>query len=66
MADYFDSPMRGVPVVVPDNFDIDDGDCVICGGSLDTGWECNDCGADHMPAVKAILNKRPREPKRAQ
>lgn len=23
--------------------------CPFCGGSLDTGWECNDCGADLMP-----------------
>jgi tRNA(Ile2) C34 agmatinyltransferase TiaS len=20
--------------------------CPFCGGSLDTGWECNECGAD--------------------
>ena len=22
--------------------------CATCGGSLDTGWECNDCGLDWM------------------
>lgn len=23
--------------------------CPYCSGDLDTGWECNDCGADWMP-----------------
>lgn len=25
--------------------------CPKCGGALDTGWECNDCGYDAMWAV---------------
>lgn len=27
----------------------DDERCPECGGPLDTGWECNDCGFDAMP-----------------
>lgn len=23
--------------------------CPECGGELDTGWECNDCGFDALP-----------------
>jgi len=23
--------------------------CPTCSGSLDTGWECNECGRDWMP-----------------
>lgn len=45
-------------VAVPANFDIDEGQCIRCGGQLDTGWECNDCGADHYPAVQALLQRR--------
>lgn len=26
--------------------------CPECGGALDTGWECNDCGFDAMPELK--------------
>lgn len=44
-----------VPDVFPHDFDIDDGDCILCGGGLDTGWECNDCGADHYPGVKLLM-----------
>lgn len=29
--------------------------CVLCGGDLDVGWECNRCGADHFPAVKKLM-----------
>lgn len=30
-----------------------DDKCPKCGGELDTGWECNDCGFDAMPiAIK--------------
>lgn len=47
----------GVRVMLPPDFDVDDGACVLCGGELDTGWECNSCGADHFPAVKAIMSK---------
>lgn len=25
-----------------------DGPCLMCGGELDTGWECNECGADNI------------------
>ncbi len=25
--------------------------CPYCSGDLDTGWECNDCGADWMPVA---------------
>lgn len=25
---------------------VDDDKCPKCGGELDTGWECNDCGYD--------------------
>lgn len=27
--------------------------CPECGGELDTGWECNDCGYDAQPIVMA-------------
>ena len=27
--------------------------CPMCLGELDTGWECNECGYDAMPWVKA-------------
>lgn len=26
--------------------------CPKCGGELDTGWECNDCGFDAMPFLE--------------
>lgn len=25
--------------------------CPKCGGELDTGWECNDCGCDARPLI---------------
>lgn len=25
--------------------------CPECGGELDTGWECNECGFDAMPEL---------------
>ncbi len=50
-------PLQDVVVVVPPDFDTEDGPCVICGGELDTGWECNDCGADHRPAVMMLLSR---------
>ena len=25
--------------------------CPKCGGELDTGWECNNCGADCRPLI---------------
>jgi hypothetical protein len=28
--------------------------CPECGGELDTGWECNDCGFDAMQEAKLI------------
>lgn len=27
--------------------------CPECGGELDTGWECNDCGFDARPIAMA-------------
>lgn len=29
--------------------EIDQDKCPECGGELDTGWECNDCGFDARP-----------------
>jgi Zn ribbon nucleic-acid-binding protein len=31
--------------------------CPECGGELDTGWECNDCGFDAMPEAKQLPPK---------
>lgn len=28
--------------------------CPECGGCLDTGWECNDCGYDAKPEATSI------------
>lgn len=53
-----DERQKPIPVIVPPDFDVNEGPCVMCGGSLDTGWECNDCGADHFHAVQALLAKR--------
>lgn len=44
-----------VPMPFPADFDVDDGDCLVCGGDLDTGWECNDCGADHYDGVRLLI-----------
>lgn len=30
---------------------IDEDTCPECGGELDTGWECNDCGFDCRPEI---------------
>lgn len=30
--------------------------CPKCGGSLDTGWECNKCGADCRPLIVPEAN----------
>ena len=30
--------------------------CPTCGGELDTGWECNDCGRDWRPWATLNLN----------
>lgn len=27
-------------------------ECPECGGELDTGWECNECGFDAKPELK--------------
>ena len=43
-----------VPMPFPADFDADEGRCLICDGPLDTGWECNDCGADHYAGVKLL------------
>jgi hypothetical protein len=29
-----------------ETFPLPDEKCLVCGGELDTGWECNDCGWD--------------------
>lgn len=31
--------------------------CPECGGGLDTGWECNDCGFDAMPLAYTEMDK---------
>lgn len=43
-----------VPKPFPVDFYVDDGPCLCCGGELDTGSECNDCGADHYDGVRLI------------
>lgn len=43
-----------VPSPFPYDFDVEDGVCLVCGGALDTRWECNDCGADHYHGVMLI------------
>tara|TARA_R110000764_G_scaffold203005_1_gene288260 strand:+ start:510 stop:944 length:435 start_codon:yes stop_codon:yes gene_type:complete len=47
-----------VPIPFPADFDTEEGECLACGGSLDTGWECNDCGADHYQGVKLLSDTR--------
>lgn len=49
----FDAPK--VPMPFPLDFDIEDGACLLCGGELDTGWECNTCGADHYNGVRLLM-----------
>jgi len=49
---------KPMPSPFPADFDVEDGDCLCCGGQLDTGWECNDCGADHRPGVKLLIDKQ--------
>lgn len=38
----------GFPVRSPElrKYWVDQEQCPECGGALDTGWECNDCGFD--------------------
>lgn len=31
--------------------------CPECGGSLDTGWECNACGFDALPIAYTEMDK---------
>lgn len=31
---------------------LDDIRCSLCGGELDTGFECNDCDHDMMPEIE--------------
>ena len=52
-------PPPQVPMPFPLDFDVDDGVCLVCGGELDTGWECVDCGADHRPGVQLLTLKVP-------
>lgn len=35
--------------------------CPKCGGELDTGWECNDCGYDAMWALSFMRPAEGRE-----
>jgi hypothetical protein len=30
--------------------------CPLCQGELDTGFECNDCGADHEPSLDHLYH----------
>jgi hypothetical protein len=34
--------------------------CPMCLGNLDTGWECNECGYDAQPWVKASRERNDR------
>lgn len=34
--------------------DVSQDRCPECGGELDTGWECNDCGYDARPIARSI------------
>ena len=40
----------------------DDVPCVKCGGALDTGLECTECGHDNYEAVTGKPFKRPNAP----
>lgn len=31
-----------------------DNKCPVCGGELDTGWECNGCGKDCQPLIRMV------------
>ena len=44
--------------ILPPSFDTRSSFCVLCGGALDTGWECTRCGADHFPAVRRLMKAR--------
>lgn len=41
----------------PLDYDVHDGPCLCCGGALDTGWECTNCGADHLPGVRLLISE---------
>lgn len=43
---------------LPEDYDTENGNCVLCGSGLDTGWECICCGADHMKAVTRLNTLR--------
>lgn len=32
--------------------------CPDCGGDLDTGWECNSCGADFQVRANKVVDRR--------
>lgn len=32
--------------------------CPDCGGELDTGWECNSCGADFRAQARTLADRR--------
>lgn len=51
-----------VPLPFPADFDVDDGPCLVCGGELDTGWECNTCGADHYAGVRLLISEAEGKP----
>lgn len=54
MSEALDKRKPKVPNPFPLDFDTKDGPCLVCGGELDTGWECTDCGADHRDGVRLI------------
>jgi len=56
MKDAMHHNPPNVPSPFLATFDADDGSCLCCGGSLDTGWACNDCGADHFLGVQLLLD----------
>lgn len=45
-----------VPLPFPHDFDPHDGPCLLCGGELDTGWECTECGADHYHGALLVID----------
>lgn len=44
--------------ILPKKFDPQTSNCTVCGGTLQTGWECGRCGADHWPAVERMLKRQ--------
>jgi hypothetical protein len=60
MTPWLNNPLdnSGVKIdILPVGFDPQYSNCTMCGGTLQTGWECGRCGADHWPAVERMLAK---------